>query len=130
MPEKKIKVPKVMPVPERKIRVPKVMPVPERKIRVPKVTPVLAKKTKVIMPQIMIDVKQATQNAVEYLKSMFVGVTNIALEEMELTEDEQFWLITLSYSNPEEIVGMFKTIKIFKVRRDTGEVVAMKIRKI
>lgn len=78
----------------------------------------------------MIDVKQATNNAVQYLRSMFVGVTNIALEEMELTEDEQFWLITLSYNNTEEMIGMFKTIKMFKVRRDTGEVVAMKIRKI
>lgn len=80
----------------------------------------------------MIDVKQAAQAAEQYLKNLFPSITNIMLEEVELTDDEQFWLITLSYSpiSSENIFGLVKDVKIFKIRRDNGEIMAMKIRKV
>jgi hypothetical protein len=80
------------------------------------------------------DVKQATQKAEQYLTNLIPGATNIVLEEVELTEDERYWFITLSYDDPEEgksVRNIFgKTVKMFKIRRDDGEVMAMKIRSV
>lgn len=80
----------------------------------------------------MIDVKQATQRAEQYLKGMILGASNIVLEEVELTDDEQFWLITLSYNDPAEGIKQIfgKTVKVFRIRRKDGEVIAMKIREL
>ena len=81
----------------------------------------------------MIDVKQATQKAEKYLTTLVPDVTDIMLEEVELTDDEKFWFITLSYKDPlagRSISNIFgKTLKVFKIRTDNGEVMAMKIRK-
>lgn len=84
------------------------------------------------MLRTIIDAKEATNNAVQYLKRLIPNITNIILEEVELTDDEQFWLITLSYNELSTgIQNMFgKTIKIFKIRKDNGEVMAMRIRKV
>jgi len=92
----------------------------------------IAKKQAEEMDRKTIDVKRAAQNAELYLKSLVLNVSNIMLEEVELTDDEQFWLITLSYNDLSTgIQNMFgKTVKIFKVRRDNGEVISMKIRSI
>ena len=82
----------------------------------------------------MNNVKQATQKAEQYLTNLIPGATNIVLEEIELTEDEKYWFITLSYNDPSEsksVQNIFgKTVKIFKIRRDDGEVMAMKIRSV
>lgn len=84
------------------------------------------------MLRTIIDAKEATNNAVQYLKRLIPNITNIILEEVELTDDEQFWLITLSYNELSTgIQNMFgKTIKIFKIRKDNGEVMAMRIREV
>ncbi|MFH1860533.1 MAG: hypothetical protein ABH870_05930 [bacterium] len=81
----------------------------------------------------MIDVKEAAQRANQYLQGLISNITNITLEEVELTDDEQFWLITLSgYSIAAGVQSLFgatdKVFKIFKIKRDNGEVVSMKIR--
>ncbi|MDI6735515.1 MAG: hypothetical protein QME42_04865 [bacterium] len=80
----------------------------------------------------MADVGQAAQMAELYLRSLVPNVSNIMLEEVELSDDEQFWLITLSYNDLSTgIQNMFgKTVKLFKVRKDNGEVISMKIRKV
>ena len=78
-----------------------------------------------------IDARQAAMNAEQYLKSSVINVTNILLEESKLTDDEQFWFITLSYN--ELFTGrimLSKIFKVFKIRRDNGEVIAMEIRKV
>ena len=45
----------------------------------------------------MIDVKQAVQSVVNYMKQLPLGeeATNLALEELELTSDGRFWMITM-----------------------------------
>ncbi len=84
----------------------------------------------------MVDVKYATQNAFKYLKELQEGdIQGILLEEVEITEDEKFWLITLSFLDPEQRVPEILNIprrkyKIFKINSTTGQVVSMKIRKI
>ena len=58
----------------------------------------------------MIDVKDATQNAFKYLRELHGDIQGVLLEEVELTEDEKFWLITLSFPDPELIyLEIFKT---------------------
>lgn len=82
----------------------------------------------------MIDVKDATQNAFKYLEELQEDIQGILLEEVELTEDEKFWLITLSFPDPEqrvpEILNLRRKYKIFKINSTTGKVVSMKIREI
>lgn len=87
------------------------------------------------LPNKPIDAKEAAQRASQYLQSLLSNVTNIMLEEVELTDDEQFWLITLSCSSIasdiDKIFGnTIKVFKVFKIRRDNGEVISMKIREV
>ena len=85
----------------------------------------------------MIDVQQAVTEAIKYLQSLPVSrpgpPQNVALEEVELTDDERHWLITLSYRDrvrgASSILGPPK-YKIFKVNTANGRVQSMKIREL
>jgi hypothetical protein len=76
----------------------------------------------------MIDAKEATKRARDYLLSLEEErIHALQLEETELSDDERFWLITLSYQ--------FSPIqspkyKVFKIDSNTGRVVSMKIRSL
>lgn len=76
-----------------------------------------------------IDVKRATKIAARYLKEIVDLVRDIRVEEVEMSSDESFWFITLSY---EDVGGPFSTTKykIFKIVAKTGEVLSMKIKTI
>jgi len=83
----------------------------------------------------MIDVKEASQKAVENLKALYQDqeLGKVLVEEAELTEDNKFWLISLSFKriNPAGIVGesVFadnRSHKVFKLHSDTGEVRSMR----
>jgi len=61
------------------------------------------------------------------------------LEEVELSDDQQFWLITFSY--PSDPAGMVSAIdmlagrvprayKVVKLQSDTGDFVSVKIRSL
>jgi hypothetical protein len=73
--------------------------------------------------QIMIDVKIAVNAAYEYLKSlqdiMASSLPDLRLEEVELSEDQSFWLITLGFDKPEKSLTIFvsltgsKNMKLF-----------------
>jgi hypothetical protein len=88
------------------------------------------------MPKV--DVKSAVQLAFEYLKSFqdFMGsqLENLRLEEVELSDNEPFWLITLGFDVPTD--GEFfgpkqrREYKLLKVNSETGQVQAMKIREV
>jgi hypothetical protein len=85
----------------------------------------------------MLDVKEATQRASEYFGRLFADqgtlFTNVQLEEVELTDDGQYWLITLSYGPTTSltILGNPGTkYKVFKIDAGTGEVKSMKIRNL
>jgi hypothetical protein len=84
----------------------------------------------------MIDVKQASDKAREYLMSFFPDAEKVQLEEVELTSDKTFWYITLSYEGMANsvasslLVGKSVRYKIFKLDAESGEVLSMKIRDI
>jgi hypothetical protein len=83
----------------------------------------------------MIDARKAAQIAQQYLRSVYPDkqFPNLQLEEVELTDDRKFWMITLSYVPPDAMVLVYplpREYKIFKIRAEDGEVVSMKIRQI
>ncbi len=87
----------------------------------------------------MLDVKQAAQKASEYFTTLYTGrnTANVQLEEVELTEDGRYWLITLSYplaslTGLSEFLGKGgpREYKVFKIDASTGEVKSMKIRNV
>jgi len=86
--------------------------------------------------QSIVDVKTAVYAAYQYLRSLqeVMGGTlyNLRLEEVELSEDRDFWLVTVGFDRAEfpAIMTEDRNYKIFKVNSQTGEVEAMKIRAI
>ncbi|MFN6485118.1 MULTISPECIES: hypothetical protein [unclassified Nostoc] len=99
----------------------------------------------------MIDVKTAVNAAYQYIKSiqdmMGSSLEDLRLEEVELSEDKSFWLITLGFDIPKNppksrlddlippsltstLVLYEREYKLFKVNSQTGEVEAMKIREV
>ncbi len=83
----------------------------------------------------MIDVKQAAQIALNYFSELNPGkLQNLALEEVELTDDEENWLVTLGYNLPTvNIFGNGSTereYKVFRIDAKGGKVASMKIKKI
>ncbi len=84
----------------------------------------------------MLDVKEAAKRASEYFAALYPpqSVSNVQLEEVELSDDGQYWLITLGYplSGLDALMGSGgrKEYKQFKIDASTGDVKSMKIRKI
>lgn len=92
----------------------------------------------------MVDVTSAVMSARNYLQNiqhlLENPLENLRLEEVELTEDEQYWLITLGYDitgKPETLPQMFgpsanqnREYKLFRINSDDGKVEAMKIRTV
>jgi len=81
----------------------------------------------------------AAQNYIASLQDMIGRPEDLRLEEAELSEDKQYWLITLGFnrlvdktSNP--LADLMATrnyerdYKVFKINAQTGEVQSMKIR--
>lgn len=90
-----------------------------------------------------LDVKQATLKAVDYLTTLYdqKDISEIDLEEVELSDDDQYWYITLGYNSESTKPGSKlsdsikramllrdRKYKQFKINRDTGDIVSMKIR--
>ena len=85
----------------------------------------------------MISVKQATDNSVNFLKTIDSSVEDVLVEEVEFDTINQEWLITLSFShltistrNLSSVFNEKTKYKIFKVDSLTGEVLSMKIRQL
>ncbi|MBM4046076.1 MAG: hypothetical protein FJ279_13255 [Planctomycetes bacterium] len=83
----------------------------------------------------MLDAKAAAGKALEYFRSLYAGgpLSAVLLEEVELSEDRQFWTITLGYApqsaNPFSAFTLDRReFKVFKVHSETGEVVSMKMK--
>ncbi len=78
----------------------------------------------------MIDARAAAKKAREYFTRSYSDAANgpILLEEVELTDDRKFWLITLSYTPPPEnpllpFIPSGRKFKTLKISAETGEVV-------
>ncbi|MBD2311425.1 hypothetical protein H6G20_07105 [Desertifilum sp. FACHB-1129] len=85
------------------------------------------------------EVKQAVLAAETYLKSLQGilnnRIENLAIEEVEKSEDNQFWLITLSFERHPKSGSILPGIhefereyKLFKINSLTKEVESMKVR--
>ncbi|MEX0270456.1 hypothetical protein AB3R30_15030 [Leptolyngbyaceae cyanobacterium UHCC 1019] len=95
------------------------------------------------MPKI--DVKGAVEAANSYLQDfkdlMKIQLESLRLEEVELSEDQHEWLITLGFDVPMKTSSLANLMaganslyqreyKLFKVDSETGEVKSMKIRSL
>ncbi len=84
----------------------------------------------------MIDVKDAVKTAREYAEYLLGEVPQLELEEVELTDDERYWRVTLGFdggpANPLQITfgnaPRLRKYKVFEVKADDGTVRSMKIR--
>jgi hypothetical protein len=82
--------------------------------------------------------KQAAQAAVKYLNDVCAPPTvvdNVLLEEIEFSEDERYWQVTLSFEQYPSALAMsgfldpaVKKLRLFKIDAHSGKVVSMKIR--
>jgi hypothetical protein len=92
----------------------------------------------------MIDVKQAVKAAIKFAEET-LGPEEAAgarLEEIELSSDDAFWLITLGLPRRAALeegrttwellasAPAKRDYKVFKVNKKTGKVVSMKIRNV
>jgi hypothetical protein len=75
---------------------------------------------------------EAVRLAKEFLLSVHSGAQNVLVEEILLTDDDNFWLVTLSYSDQSPILEIVKdkALKQIKIKTETGEVRGMSIRKL
>jgi hypothetical protein len=81
----------------------------------------------------MIDVKQAVDAASQYLATLYANdpPSNVRLEEVELSEDEKYWLVTLSFSDTLQVfIPPRRSYKLFKINAESGQVQSMKIREV
>jgi hypothetical protein len=85
----------------------------------------------------MLDVKEAAQRASEYFAGLYSEqkISNVQLEEVEISDDGKYWLITLSYPvfpnelAPIQFLGKRK-YKQFTIDAETGQVKSMKMRNV
>ena len=84
----------------------------------------------------MVDVKQAVQIALQHFQELFQdSCENIRLEEIEFSDDERFWYVTIGYDPP--VSGLIalagkeiRQYKLFKIDAETGKMASVKIRKV
>lgn len=87
----------------------------------------------------MIDVKQAVDSAKKYAAQLLGDQYFTTLEEVELSEDGPWWLVTLGFHSPTTLGGVKSAFglpstpifyKLFEINRESGEVRSMKIRQV
>lgn len=85
-----------------------------------------------------VSAKEAAINAKTYYESLAdAGQRRVTLEEVDLSDDGKYWLITLGIYEPTTAMALISlglkeslNYKQFKVDATTGEVLSMKIRQI
>jgi hypothetical protein len=87
-----------------------------------------------------VDLREAIDASLKFSRKVFSPADyNVSIEEIDKTEDEKFWLITLGFDpirgaapkTLDKLLNPPKTAyKVFKVNAKTGEVVSMKIRQV
>lgn len=86
----------------------------------------------------MTTVRDATQKAIQAFGEIFQdGYQNLRLEEVEISDDERYWYVTLGYDLPavHPAVALLgakseRAYKVVKIEDMTGKVISIKIRKI
>jgi len=75
----------------------------------------------------LLTAKEAAEVAAKYLAELRdMDRLDISIEEIELSSDEMYWLITLGH--PRTFIVPSKDYKVIKVDAKTGEVISMKMR--
>ena len=92
----------------------------------------------------MVDVKEAVGKAMEYLKDMYQidQFKDVLLEEVDLSEDNKFWNVTIGFTRPQEstsggpmatLIGQsseFKReFKVFQIDAESAALRSMRSRK-
>jgi len=85
-----------------------------------------------------LEAKRAIKAAWDYFHTLFrtAPSANVSLEEVELSSDRKHWLVTLSFEElrrkrpelPAFLRVPRQRFKVFKVERESGRVVSMKMR--
>jgi hypothetical protein len=93
----------------------------------------------------MINVQEAVEAATKAILNFYAGkdLADVSLEEVELSGDEKFWLITMGFSIPVSessastlnklftgVPAYERKYKVLKVDVNTGIVLSMKIREV
>jgi hypothetical protein len=83
----------------------------------------------------LVDVKRAVSKARDYLAEMLqIPPERLLLEEVELSEDDKFWLVTLSFPPPAgssfAVALGGRVYKVVKIDAVTGEFESIKIRQV
>lgn len=93
----------------------------------------------------MITPKEATKRAADAARDLYEGesLQYLRLEEIELSDDGQFWDVTLGWVEPAvrthspmlgldvpEILALPRVYKTFRIRADTGAFHSMAIRAV
>jgi len=89
----------------------------------------------------MIEFKTAVKTAIEFLAEAYPNenLRDLRLEEIELSANEEFWYITVSYAgDASSLSGLARAIagppdreyKVIAVRSEDGRVQSMKIRQL
>lgn len=78
----------------------------------------------------MIDAKDAAKIAEEYFITLKAekNVFSVSTEEVELSKDGKYWLITLGYSDMPVFGSSILNYKIIKINVEDGKVISMKIK--
>jgi hypothetical protein len=85
----------------------------------------------------MITVKEAAKSALDYLTDIYssMELKDPMIEEVELSDDDKFWRITIGFLRPVESTSPIfkkyqKEYKLFEISTASGKVKAMKIRTV
>ncbi|UFH56616.1 hypothetical protein [Spirosoma sp. KNUC1025] len=85
----------------------------------------------------MLSVREAARNALNFYKDIYPTISGELVEEVELDESHNYWLITLSFpvtADPASTVSAVlfpkteRKYKLFKIDAQNGNVESMKIR--
>jgi hypothetical protein len=81
-----------------------------------------------------IDSKAAVQQAGSYFRDLFPTAQDVRLEEVELSPDGKFWLVTYSFAKPDLAVfgalvsNPSRDYKVVKIEAETGIPQGVKIK--
>ena len=95
----------------------------------------------------MLDVKEAVPKAVTLFNELFTKdkFINLTLEEVDLSEDDHYWLVTFSFLRSKSTQTLSRNVlasslvqesthirdyKTIKIDSETGKFISVKIRKI
>lgn len=85
----------------------------------------------------MIDLKQASENALAFVEKIYPENGDFQVEEIETTEDGKYWLITIGMYDFKDVKGTLAALvtkprkyKSVQIDKENGDVISMKIRKI